>query len=127
MANLIKLSEPIALPEIPKDWNSEKSIAYLKPLLESWKRDTIAIAKELYRANQIFSASGRRTDLGSKRSEVATWEQLIYSPSSIILIAFSIDFLNPDLSRNSSRISNTSCVFSSNLSGPSFPKYFSIA
>ena len=75
MANIIKLSESLIYPKIPKDWNPEKSIAYLKPLLENWKKDTIAIAKELYIANQIYSNQGRRTDLRQGLPEVATWEQ----------------------------------------------------
>ena len=74
MANIIKLSEPLELPIIPKNWNHEKSISYIKPKLENWKINTIEIAKELYIANQIYSAQGKRTDFGRNSPEVATWE-----------------------------------------------------
>ena len=60
------------LPEIPKDWDYEKSVTYMKPKISNWKIETFEIAQELYIAKGVLSAPGRRTDLLQRCSRLPT-------------------------------------------------------
>lgn len=63
------------LPLIPKDWDYEKSVEKVQPLIVKWKNLTLEIATELYIAREKLTDSGRRTDLGTNVPRLPTWEQ----------------------------------------------------
>lgn len=57
MKDLVRVEQ---LPLIPKNWDYEASVVFLKPKILNWKRETYEIACELHIANEVLAKhSGR--------------------------------------------------------------------
>ena len=50
-------------PELPENWDCEKSVNTVKTKIYKWKNLTKEIAEELWVAREKLSSPGKRTDL----------------------------------------------------------------
>lgn len=72
MADLIKIE--IVKPEIPTEWNYDKSVEIVKSSIYKAKNLTEDILKELYIAREILSKPGYRTDLVANATRLPIWD-----------------------------------------------------
>lgn len=57
------------------DWSFDKAVEEFKPLLQSWTRKTLELARLLYVANKCLSSPGYRTDLTSCQNSTGLPDQ----------------------------------------------------
>lgn len=58
-------------PQLPTNWNYDKSVSKVKQTVYKWKNLTTDLATELWIAREMLSSQGARTDIKEKR----TWSQ----------------------------------------------------
>ena len=51
------------ITQMMTDWSYDKAVEEFKPMLQTWSRKTLEMARFLYVANQCLSSAGQRTDL----------------------------------------------------------------
>lgn len=51
------------ITQMMTDWSYDKAVEEFKPMLQTWSRKTLEMARFLYVANQCLSSSGYRSDL----------------------------------------------------------------
>lgn len=61
-----ELALKIEKPELPENWDYEKSVTIVKGITYKWKDLTIELANELFIAREILNSQGIRTDLTSE-------------------------------------------------------------
>ena len=59
-------------PQVPTDWNYDKSVLKVQGLVVKWKNISVEILRELYIARQMLSKQGIRNDL-SPNGEKLGW------------------------------------------------------
>ncbi len=62
---------------LPKDWNYDKSVARMKPIVVNWKTLTTDMLQELWIAREVLRNAGTRSDLVTKCYEVKTWQNYL--------------------------------------------------